>query len=113
MSVGCRPQHLLRQVVQDVAVAAGELLDELRDVAPPLQRQRRELQTGYPAFGALGQSRDDVFGKIEPGRGRDQLARLAESESEVGGAQLGRLASRAEPGQRQRWVAAAGHHQLE
>ena len=111
--LGLPVQYLLGQVVQDVAVAAGELLDEPGDVATPLQRQRGQLQPGDPALGALAQRRDEILGQVVPRRRRQQLGRLAEREPQIGGAQLGQLPPRAQSGQRQRRVAAGGHHQPE
>ena len=111
-SLGLPVQHLLGQVVQHVAVAAGELRDEPLDVAAPLQRQRRQLQPGGPAFGALPQRRDDVrSGRSSPVEAAQQLGGLAEREAQIGGAQLGQLPARPQSGQRQRRVAAAGQHQ--
>ena len=46
-------QDLLQQVVQDVAVGAGEALDKPRYVFPVAHGQRRHLQAGDPAFRAL------------------------------------------------------------
>ena len=57
-SSGCRVQNLLDEVVEDEPVAAGERLDEPRDV-PPVGgagmgpgRQRGQLQPGRPPLGA-------------------------------------------------------------
>ena len=49
-------QDLVGQVVDDEPVAAGERLDEVRDLGPGRdrpQRQRGELKAGDPALGAL------------------------------------------------------------
>ena len=45
-------QHLLDQVVEDVAVIARKVGNERAQLAPPLHRQGRQLQGGYPALGA-------------------------------------------------------------
>ena len=58
--VGLALQHLLDQVVDDVAVVAGEAGDEAGDVVAPLHRQRRQLERGDPPLGAPLQ-RGDVL----------------------------------------------------
>ena len=56
--LGLALQHLLGQVVDDVAVVAGEPRDEAGDVVAALHRQRRQLQRGDPALGAVLQRLD-------------------------------------------------------
>ena len=46
-------EHLLDEVVEDVAVVAGEPGDEGRDVLAPLQRDGGELQGRDPPLGAV------------------------------------------------------------
>ena len=60
--VGLALQDLLDEVVDDVAVVAGEARDEPGDVVAALHRQRRELERGDPAFGAPLE-RGDVLGR--------------------------------------------------
>ena len=50
--LGLTLQHLLGQVVDDVAVVPGEARDEAGDVVPALHRQRRQLERGDPPLGA-------------------------------------------------------------
>ena len=50
--VGLALQDLFDQVVDDVAVVAGEAGDEAGHVVTTLHRERRQLQRGDPAFGA-------------------------------------------------------------
>jgi len=45
-------QHLFDQIIHDVAVVAGKSLDKCPHVGAPAHRERRQLQTGNPAFGA-------------------------------------------------------------
>ena len=45
-------QHLVDEVVQDQAVAAGEPANEPRDVCVAAQRQGDQLQSRDPSFGA-------------------------------------------------------------
>ena len=51
-------EDLFGQIVEDVAVAAGEGFDKARDVLAPSHRERGQLQPRDPAFGALFQGRD-------------------------------------------------------
>ena len=51
-TVGLTLQDLLDQVVDDVAVIAGEAGDEAGDVVSTLHRERRQLERGDPALGA-------------------------------------------------------------
>ena len=51
-TIGLTRQHLLGQVVDDVAVIAREAGDEAGHVVSPLHRQRRQLERGDPALGA-------------------------------------------------------------
>ena len=56
--VGLTLQHLFDQIVHDIAVVAGERPDELANVVAPAQRERRQLKSGNPAFGAALQGGD-------------------------------------------------------
>ena len=56
-------QHLLDQVVHDVAVVAGERGDERADVGTSLHGQRGQLQRGDPPLGARLQRRDVARGQ--------------------------------------------------
>ena len=65
--VGLLPQHLLDQVVDDVAVVAGEAGDEAAGVLASLERQRRQLKRRDPPLGPLLQGGDVSRGKIPAG----------------------------------------------
>ena len=54
---GLTLQHLLDQVVDDVAVVSTEAGDEAGEVVAPLHRERGQLERGDPAFGAFFQNR--------------------------------------------------------
>ena len=60
-------EHFLGQVIQHVAVAAGERRDELRDIRLPAQRQGRQLQSRRPPFGARRQRRHHRTGQLSTG----------------------------------------------
>jgi hypothetical protein len=102
-------EHLLGQVVKDVPVAAGECRHEAGDVGLRAQRQRRQLQSYRPAFGAFGQR--GRRRQVEVGRDlAEQLRRLVDVEPEIGGAYLRQLAPSPVPGQAKRRIGAAGQH---
>ena len=67
--LGLALQDLLDQVVDDVAVVAGEAGDEAGDVVAALHRQRRQLEGGDPALGPALQ-RGDVRAPSGPGPSR-------------------------------------------
>ena len=56
--IGLTLQDLLDQVVDDVAVVPGEARDEAGDIVTPLDRERRQLERGDPAFGTPFQRGD-------------------------------------------------------
>jgi hypothetical protein len=111
--LGLAVQHLLAQVVQHVAVAAGEPRHEGADVVLAPQRQGGQLQPHDPSFGPVAQCGHGRLGQFGPDRRPQQGRGLLGGEAQVGLAQLGQLAAGPQPGQRQGWVGAAGHHQPE
>ena len=106
-------QHLLGQVVQDIAVAAAEGRHEPREIRLPPQRKGGQLQAGHPAFGAGRQRRHRRGGQVSTSRFTEQRRRLLCGEPQVGGAQLGELPAGPQPRQRQRRVGPAGQHQVQ
>ena len=106
-------QHLVEQVVQDEAVAAGERADESGDVAAAAQRQGDQLQSGDPAFRA-GLERVDVRGgKAETHDLVQEALRLVRREAQVGGAQLSQRFSSPQAGQRERRIRATRDQQVQ
>ena len=112
--LGLALQYFLAQVVQDIAVAAGERGHEGGRVGLTTQGQGRELQPGRPSLGSRGQR---GHGRIGQGRPRlpghlpQQRAGLVRREPQVGGPQLGQLPAGPQPRQGQRWIGPAGQHQ--
>ena len=51
-------QHLLDQIIHDVAVVSSKFLNIFRDVLASTQRQRSQLQARDPALGAVLQRGD-------------------------------------------------------
>ena len=111
--LGLALQDLLDQVVDDVAVVAGEAGDEAGDVVAALHRQRRQLQRGDPALGARLQRGDVRAGQVQAHHLVEVGGGLVGGEAQVGGADLDQLAARPQPGQRQRRIGAAGDHQVQ
>ena len=109
---GLTLQDLLDQVVDDVAVVPGEAGDEAGDVVAPLHRERRQLERGDPAFGAPLQRGDVLRRQLQPHHLVEVRGGLVGREAQVGRADLDELAARAQAGQRQRRVGAAGDHQV-
>ena len=58
-------EHLFDQVVDDVAVVAGEGSDERGGLGTPPQRECRQLKGGDPAFGAALECCDVAGGELE------------------------------------------------
>ena len=108
--VGLAIEHLLGEVVQHVAVAAGERRDELVDRGAFTEGQRRELEPGGRALGPLGEGAGGIERRGRPHRLPEQLDRLAQREPQVCRADLRQTAARAEPRQRQRPSPAGNHH---
>ena len=78
-SLGLAVEHLLGQVVQHEAVAAGELLDESADVAAALQRQRGQLQARRPSPRCARRAqRRCRSGRSSPTRRAQQLGGLSQ-----------------------------------
>ena len=98
------------QVVEDVPVAAVE---PTRSLGRPLRvadREGRELQSGSPTLGALGQHRRGGRLDRSLADGGQQRRRLVDAEAQLGGAELRQLAAGPEAGQRQRRVRPTRDH---
>jgi hypothetical protein len=74
-------EHLFGQVVHDVAVVAGEGVDERDGVGTPPKRERRQLQGCDPALGARLQCCDVVGGELECGDVVEVRRDLSEREA--------------------------------
>ena len=105
-------EHLLDEVVDDVAVVAGEPGDERRDVRAALQRDGGELQGRDPPLGAVLEGLD-LRGGERPGCGCVEVVRgLAGGEPEVGRPHLDQLAPGPPARQRQVGVGAGAQHDV-
>ncbi len=92
-------------------MACRKRLDKRRDIGPPLERQRRHLQTRGPAFGACLQHGDLLVGKVETHDLAHELTRLMRVEQKVVGANLGQLVAGAPTMEWERRVGAGRHHE--
>ena len=79
---------------------------------PPLHRERGQLEPGDPAFGPRLQGRHVARREVQPHHLVEEGGRLLGGETQVGGADLGQLAARAEAGQGQGRIGPAGDHQV-
>ena len=111
--VGLALQHLLGQVVDDVTIIAREAGNEAGDVLSPLHRQRRQLQRGDPALGAGLQHGHVPRRQLQAHHPVEVRRRLIRGEAQLGRANLGQLAARPQPGQRQRRIGPAGDHHMQ
>ena len=101
-------QHLGGEVVEQVAV--DQRVARGRHAAARAQRRQRQPQPGGPAGGALEQL-GRALGRLRQGLGGEQRRGLVAAEAQVVLVELGQLAGRAQPCQRQRRRGAAGQHQ--
>ena len=111
--VGLPLQHLLDQVVDDVAVVAAKpamkpasssrpCIDSAASWSAAIQPSVRPSSAATSCSGQL-----QAHHPVEVRRG------LVGREAQVGGADLDQLAARPQPGQRQRGIGAAGDHQVQ
>ena len=103
---GLPMQDLFDQVVDDVAAVPRKVRDEAGDIVAPLDRQRRQLESGDPAFGAPLQRGDVSRSEIQPHHLVEVGGGLVGREAQIGCADLVELASRPQAGERQRRIGA-------
>jgi hypothetical protein len=105
-------EHLTDEVVDDVAVVTGEAGDELGRVLPTLHRQRRQLQSGDPAFGPPVERRNVLLRQIEAHHAVEVRGGLLRCEPKIGGTDLEELTPGPQPRQREGRVGPAGDHEV-
>ena len=110
--VGLVPQHLLDQVVDDVAVVAGEAGDEAAGVLASVERQRRQLERRDPPLGPLLEGGDVRRGQIQTGRRGEVRGGFGGGEAQVGGPDLDQLAAHPPAGQRQIGIGPGTDHDV-
>ncbi len=112
---GLVAQDFFHQVVQNVAVASGERLDEPVRIRRVLAAQgcRGHLQAGDPTFRARSQTIDGVCRQPQLHDLVEELGDLFVSEGQIGRAQLVELSLPAQPRERQRRYRARGNHEMD
>jgi hypothetical protein len=65
---GLPREHLVREVVQHIAMTAAESCKKCGDIGSALQRKRSQLQPDNPAFRAALQGGDGFVREIQPHR---------------------------------------------
>ena len=110
--VGLTLQDLLGQVVDDIAIVSREPGDEACHVLALLHGERRELERGDPALGALLECGNVVCQQVQVHRAVEVGGGLLLGEPEVGRADLDEVSTSTESGQRQWWVGARGDRQV-
>ncbi len=111
--VGLASQNLLGEIVDDVAVVAGETRDERARIVAPLYGQGRQLQGGDPTLGAPVERRDVALGQRQPHRAVEVGRGLLGGEAQVGGPYLQQVTACAHPRQGERRVDAGGEHHVQ
>ena len=89
---GLALEYLFDEIVHDVAVVAGESLDEPGNVRAPPHRECRQLQTGNPAFGARLQGGDFLRRELQIHHLVEKAGGFGGGKAQIGGTQLGHLA---------------------
>ena len=112
-------QDFFDQVIQDVAVAAGEGGDKARNVAAAphgrrhlrrvrSKRNRRQLQPGDPAFGANFERGEVVGRQSQPHHLIEKRRGFFGRKAQVGRADFDQLITGAQPCERPGWIGSAG-----
>jgi hypothetical protein len=100
-------EQLLAEVVDEVAMVAGEVAEERRHrAATDAVGERREVQGHRPSLGPIQHLRQLVRGDVDPER-REQPLGLARVERQVSRPDLDQPAPHAHPASRQRDLVAA------
>ena len=96
--VGLAADDLLKEIVGDVPVAAGELADGLAWVALASEGQRRQVQSGRPPLRRVDQFRQVTLAERAAGDGTDQARGLLGREAKLPRADLRQLSGGPQPG---------------
>ncbi len=84
--LGLPVQHLFQKVVDDIAMIARKRLDETGRILVIPNRERRQLQTGNPAFSSSIQHAHITIGEMQSHDIVEKCARLIRGEPQIGGA---------------------------
>src|SRR6266516_2185853 len=80
-------------------MSAGEGGEKPGDIGSALQRERGQLQSGNPAFGAALQGGNGLGRQVQPHDRLQKRARFGVCKTEVSSSYLGQLSLRSQPGQ--------------
>ncbi len=105
-------QHLLDQVVDDVAVVPGEPGNETGGVVAPLEGERSELKGGNPSLRSLSQSRHFLRGQAQPRHPVEIGGCLLGRKAQLRGTDLDELSANPPAGQWQIRVGARADHDV-
>ena len=94
-------------------MSPAKALTKARHVRAPAHRERRQLQTGNPAFGARLQGGNFLRRELQTHHLFEKAGGFGGRKAQVGGAQLGQLAAGAQAGQGQLWILAGGDDQVQ
>ena len=104
-------EHILGKVFGQCLIVAGEALGQCHGIRLVLQRERRQPQTGRPAFAAVVQRDHGVLGHMRQAVAQ-KAAGFIEAESQLRGADLHQLPACAQSTKAEIGPAAATHDQL-
>ena len=110
---GLPVQDLRRQVVDDVAIVAGEGGDEVVGVVASPQREGGHVQAGRPPLGPVDEPGHVDGIEFQPVVLVEQVGRLGDREPEVGDGDLAQVPSGPMPGDVEGRLDPGGDHQLE
>ncbi len=105
-------EHLGQEVRRHGPFAAGELADEALAVRMGRERDRRQPESGRPAFRVLVKLRHSRVRQRDP-IGLQQPARLLERETQIGAADLDQIAREAQAMEGEIWVSSRRQHHAE
>ena len=102
----------LGEVVHDIAVAAGEVTDEVLRSGMAAQGQGRQVHPGRPPFGSFYEVGQGLLAELDRGHPPDQRVGLAGGEVEIEHPDLSHLPRRSQPAQGQGRVGPGTHYDL-
>jgi len=105
-------EHLFREVVEHIAMAAGEGREKLRDIRSALQRERGQLQAGNPAFRATLEDGNGFGGQVQPHHSLQKGVHFGGFKAQVTSPDLAELPLCPQPGQWEWGVGAGGQDEV-
>ena len=107
-------QDFLHQVTAHQAIrGVAKLFQKCPAVGAAAQRERRQVQDGNPALGAILQRPGGLLGQLLAHHATEKGLRLLQRKAQVGAAQFAEASLGAPSGQGQQRVGAGGQHQVD